>query len=390
MKICYIRTELYAKESIAGGAVTHSGELLRALKKLGHCVFSISPHPLPYVKEVVDYFYTIKPFIERGPTEIADILYNLSFYRKASQILEREKPDFIYQRYLLYSIAGVKVAKKLKIPIIMEFNGSDVRLRKEFGTLFTPEKFAYFMERKILKQLDVIVTVSRVLKEELLNIGIPMKSIYVIPNAVDPIKFTRCINGTGVKKQLGLRNKIVVGYFGAFHQWQGVEVLVEAFKRSLEVNKNLHLLLVGTGELYKDIKSLILVENIAEAVTLTGVVPFEEVPKYMALCDICTAPFLSIERFFFSPIKIFEYMAMGKAIIGSNIGQIGEVLRDGESAILVKPGNKNLLSEAILSLAANPQLRGKLGNSAMAEVERYTWQSNAKHIIEIYQKMRKK
>lgn len=112
MKICFIRTDLYLTKYKAGGGVTHSGELLRALKELGHYVFSISPHPLPYVKEIVDYFYTIKSFIKRiCPTEVADILYNFPFYGKALCILKREKPDFIYQRYLLCSIAGVKVAK---------------------------------------------------------------------------------------------------------------------------------------------------------------------------------------------------------------------------------------------------------------------------------------
>lgn len=195
--------------------------------------------------------------IEKGcPAEIADILYNFQFYRKALCILKREKPDFIYQRYLLYSIAGVKVAKKLKIPIIMEFNGSDVRLNKEFGTLFMPEKFADFMERKILKESDVIVTVSRVLGEELLDRGIPEENIYVIPNGVDPTEFNPFIDGTEIRKQLGLRDKMIVGYFGAFHRWHGVEVLVKAFQKSFERNKSIHLVLVGTGELYEDIKNL--------------------------------------------------------------------------------------------------------------------------------------
>jgi len=390
MKICFIRTDLYAAKYKAGGAVTHSGELLRALKKLGHRVFSISPHPLPYVKGIVDYFYTIKPFIKKiRPTEVANILYNFSFYGKALCILEREKPDFIYQRYLLYSIAGVKVAKKLKIPIVMEFNGSDVRLSKEFGTLFMPEKFANFMERKILKQSDVIVTVSRVLKEELLNIGIPMKSVYVIPNAADPTRFTPSTNGGEIRKQLGLTDKIVVGYFGAFHRWHGVEVLVKAFQKSFGRNKNIHLVLVGTGELYEDIKKLIMREKLTDVVTLTGVVPYTEVSKYMAMCDICTAPFLPVERFFFSPIKIFEYMAVAKAIIASKIGQIGEVLKDGESAILVEAGDRSALSEAILGLAKNPELRERLGNVARKEVEKYTWERNAEKILEIYQKIRR-
>jgi len=391
MKICYIRTELYAGDCRAGGAVTHSGELLRALKKLGHCLFSISPYPLPYVKEIVNYFYTVRPLIDkRCPIEIADILYNFLFYTKAMEILKREKPDFIYQRYLLYSIAGVKVARKLKIPIIMEFNGSDVRLRKEFGALFTPEKFANFIEGKILKHSDVIVTVSGVLKEELLSIDIPGENIYVIPNAADPIKFDHSINGMEIRKQLGLRDELIVGYFGAFHRWQGVEVLVKAFEKSLERNKRLHLLLVGAGELYEDMKKFIVREKLTEAVTFTGIVPFIKVPKYMAICDICIAPFLPVKRFFFSPLKIFEYMAMGKAIIASNMEQIGEVLTDGKNAILVEAGDKSALSEAILDLAMNPELREELGNVARKEVEKYTWKKNAEKILEIYQTLRER
>jgi len=132
-------------------------------------------------------------------------------------------------------------------------------------------------------------------------------------------------------------------------------------------------------------------ESEAGRVIFTGAVDHDRVPRLLDACDILLAPHVPLadgSEFFGSPTKIFEYMAMGKAIVASRLGQIGEVLTDQETALLVEPGNVTELVTAIEKLIESDELRATLGAKARGVAEReHTWKHNAQRVLEAYQSL---
>jgi glycosyltransferase involved in cell wall biosynthesis len=121
---------------------------------------------------------------------------------------------------------------------------------------------------------------------------------------------------------------------------------------------------------------------------MMGPVPHDQVPRLLDACDVLVSPHVPLDagaEFFGSPTKLFEYMAMGKGIVASRLGQIGEVLEDEHTALLVQPGDVQELTEAILRLTTSPELRERLGAAARrAAVERHTWHHNAQRVLNEY------
>ena len=240
-----------------------------------------------------------------------------------------------------------------------------------------------------MKTASLIVTVSEPLKADLLELGIPDEKILVNPNRVDPQKFNPKImtneECNELKRSLGIdKDKVVVGFSGTFGEWHGIPQLTEAIDKILKsaLSPNIHFLLIGAGKFKLEAERQI---GHYENVTFTGVVPYSDIQKYLAICDILVSPHnpqVDGREFFGSPTKVFEYMAMGKGIVASDLGQIGEVLKNEENALLVTPGDVPELIEAILKLTEDKELREKLGKQAIVDVvANYTWGKNAERVM---------
>jgi glycosyltransferase involved in cell wall biosynthesis len=180
---------------------------------------------------------------------------------------------------------------------------------------------------------------------------------------------------------------VVAGFVGTFGPWHGVEKLAEAIK-SMRAEEKVRFLLVGSGSLHTEVEKQLETEVRAGQVIFTGSVAHDRVPALLDACDILVAPHVPLadgSEFFGSPTKVFEYMAMGKAIVASRLGQIGEVLTDRETALLVEPGNVGQLAAAIMKLVESDELRAQLGANAREVAEReYTWKHNAQRVLQAY------
>ena len=209
---------------------------------------------------------------------------------------------------------------------------------------------------------------------------------------MDPTRYAPDVDGSDVRRRYGLENAVVVGFIGTFGPWHGAEKLVEAAARLLTdpsldpgVRQRLRFLLIGDGVRMPEIRTLVTRLGIEDAVHLTGLVPQDEGPAHLAACDILAAPHVGNPDdtpFFGSPTKIFEYMAMGRAIVASDLGQIGEVLEDGTTALLVPPGDVVALARAIIQLAGDEPLRRRLGAAARERaVAQYTWDAHTRRTI---------
>ncbi|SHJ53091.1 glycosyltransferase family 4 protein [Propionispora hippei] len=399
MRGLYLRTVFWFNLS-AGGSVGHTAGVINSFRKYIK-LDVISNDQLTGVKDVINIIKPSHCIMYLIPFYIRELLYSCQLIIKLRKSL---KSDFIYQRYSGGSFAGAYLAKKFQIPFVLEFNSSDVWKIKNWNVksksfLVNTVKFLYkkiiqlplvkFVEHYNLKYADIIVVVSEVLKEDLILAGVDSNKILVNPNGVDIKQFSSNKQGGKIRLQYGLDCHIVVGFIGTFGQWHGVLELARAISYFYKHNQNLldkvKFLLIGDGVLLGETKKIIAKDNLIDKVIFTGLVPQQEAVNYLDACDILVSPHIQNAdgtKFFGSPTKLFEYMAMEKGIVASNLEQIGKILCHNETGYLIEPGNIVEIAEGIKVLAADELLRNKMGHKARAFVSNYyTWDQHVLRIL---------
>src|SRR5712692_2878529 len=383
-RIAYLRSTP-SPGTPAGGAATHIKGFVSAATELGAQVNLISNDYLAGLDEKELTLVDPEPV---GTTRAAfDLRNNLIFSAGALSEIERAPVDLIYQRYGRFTWAGVAAGLKTGVPLFLEYNGSEVWIGKHWdmsGMIPLLERF----ERLNLNAAARIFVVSEVERRNLLRAGVRDEKIIVNPNGVDVQEFRPRVGGASVRRELGVReSEIVAGFVGTFGPWHGVLTLAEAITLSPN-DCGVRFLLVGAGRFRDEVERIVRSAGKTEQVIFAGHVEHERVPPLLDACDILLSPHVPLEDgsdFFGSPTKLFEYMAMGKGIIASRLGQIGEVLADKETALLVEPGNAGQLADAILCLSRSRELRESLGGAARrVAVERHTWQRNAERVLNAY------
>jgi glycosyltransferase involved in cell wall biosynthesis len=374
----------------AGGAASHIKGVVKGLESLGVRVQIISNDLIAGLSFPDERFQMIPPQPGGGTRALFDIHNNLVFTRGAVPLIARANPDFIYQRYARFSWAGVVAALQTKRPLLLEYNGSEVWVGKHWdrvGSLDLLERY----ERLNLDAAARIFVVSDVERRNLEVRGVRPDKIVVNPNGVDVEFFRPGIGGDERRRELGIKDdEVVAGFVGTFGPWHGVEKLAAAIK-SMPLDLRVRFLLVGSGSLHAEVEQELAREVNEGRVIFTGAVGHDRVPRLLDACDILVAPHVPLadgSEFFGSPTKIFEYMAMGKGIVASRLGQIGEVLVDRETALLVEPGNVEELTAAIVEMVKSETLRVKLGLKAREVAEReHTWVHNARRVLEAYRSL---
>lgn len=374
----------------AGGAASHIKGVVEALEALGVVVEVISNDLIAGLDHSQDRFTVIPPHSSGGTRALFDIHNNLVFTGGAVPLIEHAQPDFIYQRYARFSWAGVAAAVQTKRPLFLEYNGSEVWVGRHWDRVGSLELLERY-ERLNLDAAARIFVVSEVERRNLEVRGVAAEKIIVNPNGVDVERFRPGVGGVEARREFGLKDDdVVAGFVGTFGPWHGVEKFAEAIK-TIPSDVPVRFLLVGSGSLHTEVEQRLEAEVRAARVIFTGSVAHERVPALLDACDILVAPHVPLadgSEFFGSPTKVFEYMAMGKAIVASRLGQIGEVLEDRETALLVEPGNVSELAAAIVKLVESRELRARIGSQAQDEaVKNYTWIHNAQRVLDEYKSL---
>jgi glycosyltransferase involved in cell wall biosynthesis len=264
---------------------------------------------------------------------------------------------------------------------VLEYNGSEVWVARHWGRPLRYERLALAAEEASLRHAHVVVTISQVLADELVERGIAPERVLWHPNGVDADAFDPIRFDAAARHKLRDRYDIaheatLVTFVGTFGQWHGVDVLAHAIRDEAEWARGagVHFLLVGDGLKMPEVRAA--VQGLDDVVTLTGLVPQADAPLHLAASDILVSPHVPNadgSPFFGSPTKLFEYMASARPIVASDLDQIGDVLRD-DLAVLVRPGDPADLSRGLRELVADPGRRTELGARARRRVvERYTW-----------------
>jgi glycosyltransferase involved in cell wall biosynthesis len=305
--------------------------------------------------------------------------------------LGARKPAFIYQRSFAGAIAGAEMALELAVPYVLEFNSSVVSFSRMWADPIRFEGIIRRVERTTLRLADLVVVVSEPLRDQVVGLGVSPTRVLVNPNGVDLHAYSPSVDGSRTRDRLGIRtDEFVIGFVGTFYLFHGLDVLVDAFATLLAtrsgLRERLRLLLVGDGPLLQDVSERVARAGISDRVLLTGATTQSDGPAHMAACDVLTAPYIPNSdgsAFWGSPVKVFEYMAMGKPIVASQLGQITELLRHAETGILVEPGDANELAHVLGELADQPDICHRLGEAARAEaVTRHSWEAHTRRIVE--------
>lgn len=305
--------------------------------------------------------------------ELAELAYSARGYQRLAA--RAAGADILYERYNLFYHAGARLARRRGLPFLLEVNSPLAEERARHGGLAL-KSLAEWSERTLWRAADRVLPVSGVLAAKIEAAGVARDKIFVIPNGVGR-EFLGEVDPRPIRARYRLEEKIVLGFTGFIRDWHRVDRAV----RYLDRNRrgDLHLLIVGDGDARAGLEKLATELGVRERMTITGVVQREEIPAHVAAFDIALQPAVTD---YASPLKIFEYMALARAILAPASDNIREVLTGGEEALLFAPDDEAGFAEALDRLVGDAALRQTLGAASRTGLLRrdLTWAGNAARI----------
>ena len=391
----YLRTD-HVFDPVFGGALSHTLGVINGMADQEGDVSVFSTSVLndlspPRIKLVTPVYGT-----GRNLPNFPEILYSNQLFEAVSKAWPTKAPSFIYQRYSLGNYTALMLRRAFAIPFVCEYNGSNIWVNRHWGTRpCFHERLLLRIELSILKSADLVTVVSDVLKDELTERGVEESRILVNPNGVNTDVFKPAEAQDELIEKYQLAGKTTIGFIGSFGIWHGAKTLVKAIQALLlkqpEYRSRIKVLLIGDGNMLPVVREEVAELGLEDVFVFVGIVPPDQVINFLNCCDIVTSPHTphrGTGRFFGSPTKVFEYMAAGKAIVASDIEQIGQILEDKRTALLVPPGDIEKLADAIDLLISEPDLRYSLGEKARIDaVENYSWKIHTQKIIHRLQEL---
>jgi glycosyltransferase involved in cell wall biosynthesis len=316
------------------------------------------------------------------PGELRRVLYVQELVAELRRRFEAEPPDFIYERAAIFGTAGVTLARVWNVPLFVELNAPLAAEQSAYRGSGLAD-LATQAERLLLSQADAVLAVSAPLCDHAIAHGAAPDRVHVFPNAVNPDLFHPAPVDRRLRARLGLDGGPVIGFLGGLRPWHGVEALPELLNKLSRRHQRLQLLIAGDGQLRPEIELGLRKRRLLGRAVFTGALAHEDVPDVIRQFDVALAPYPKLDHdFYFSPLKLFEYMACGVAVVASRAGQIAEVVKHGKTGLLCPAGDTEALASACDRLLRNARLRRALGRAAAKAVAgRFTWEANAHRAV---------
>ncbi|WP_207479323.1 glycosyltransferase family 4 protein [Arenibaculum pallidiluteum] len=360
------------------GQSVHMDELIAALRRRGHAVMVTGPEQIEEAEFGADAGWVdrLKALLPRPVYELLELGYNIVAYRRLRRAFREFRPDFVYERYNLFTLAGVWLARSAGVPLLSEVNAPLCEERARHSGGLALRRLAAWTERAAWRGADRVLPVTDVLADYVRRAGVPDARIAVIPNGIDPARFARAPGRDEAKRRLGLEGRTVLGFTGFLRAWHALDRALDL----VEQDAALHLLVVGDGPGRAPLEAEAARRGLAGRVTVTGIVGRDVVADHIAAFDIALQPGVTP---YASPLKLFEYMALGCAILAPDTRNIREILKHGRDALLFEPSAPEGFGAALRRLCEDPELRAQLGAGARRTIEErdLTWDRNADRVL---------
>ena len=377
MKILY-----HHRTASKDGQAVHIEEMVAAMRKQGHEVRVVAPEAAAdgtgRMGGGVSWVQRLRSMLPNALYELLEVGYSLIAYRRLRAAAAEFEPDLIYERYNLFLLAGLMLKQKRGIPLFLEINSPLVYERSLHSGGLALKRLGRWAEGKAWRGADFVLPVTQVLAEHVRAYGVPDERIVVIPNGINEAHFAAAPQPDQARAERGLAGKLVLGFTGFVREWHGMDRVID-WLASSAAPANAHLLVVGDGPVRSALEAQALALGIADRVTFTGVIHRDQVPAWVASFDIALQPAVVA---YASPLKLMEYLALGKAVLAPRTPNLCEVLTDGDNALLFDADAPCAFEHALSRLCSDEALRAQLSCGARTSIARQglTWDSNARRV----------
>ena len=383
MKILY-----HHRTASRDGQSTHIEEMIGGLRENGHFVRECAPSVGEHNPSggSAGWVGRLKVVLPRLVYELAELAYSLVAYRRLVKNIREFQPNGIYERYNLYLLAGIWAKNKFDLPLILEVNAPMAIERRQYGGLAW-SWLADRLELYVWKNADLILPVTQVLADYMVSKGVDSRRIRVIPNAINEKHYEGLPSCSDAKTALGLSGRIVIGFTGFVREWDRLDRVVK-WVALRAADQNIHLLVIGDGPARNNVELCALELGVSDRLTFTGAVNREQVPILSMAFDIALQTALVP---YASPLCLFEYLALAKAIIAPDQPNHHEILTHGVDAVLYDPLDSQGIEKALDTLASNVDLRSRIAAAARAVIPRkeLTWRQHATKVSNLFLEIKK-
>jgi glycosyltransferase involved in cell wall biosynthesis len=390
MKIIYYSPHPHLNLMSPAGYGTHMREMITAFRNTGHEIMPVimggeSNPPKESLEQsennVKNGLKKITPKILWRTLKDVNLLrfdrYNAS--ERLRGAIEEFKPDCIYERCNYMQFSGVRMAREYGLKHIMEINSPYVDQYNQLGkSRSLMERYARKIECRQVKETDLPLAMVGPLRDYFCERCDADAGDFLVTHDAfnkDNIQVDS-ESQQAIIEDYDLAGNTVIGYIGSIFEWHGLDKLIKAFD---EMNMpDAKLLIVGYGEYMVNLTDLVKKQGREADVIFTGRVPKEDVFNYINIMDICAAPNAA---WYQSPVKIFEYGAMGKPILGPDTKAVREIMEPEKDGVLVQPEVEDV-KRGLKQLMQNPEEAQKLAAHFQQKVlKEYTWENNAKRVM---------
>ncbi len=394
MRLLYICSDFGIPFDGTKGASIHVRAITNALCARRHDVSVLSPRCAPYgdhpaklistadLRPVTRPVRKIKHWVDSHGLdinavgrELRAISYNALLPTEVGRSLPAEPPCAVIERLSLFGTAGLDLAKRFGVPFVVEMNAPLVEEASRYRNL-NMKSLAERVEDSVLSRADAVITVSEQLADRIIDRGVSAGRVHVVPNGVDASLFNSLPSKQACRETVGIHDdqELIIGFSGSFKAWHGIDVLLDAFEKVTQQHSKVRLLILGTGPEEEALRHRVKLSRFADSVTFTGPVQHEQVPTHLRAMDVAVAPYLNVPDFYFSPIKLFEYMAAETCVVASRLGQIEQIIEDGRNGRLCVAEDRNELARCLLDAIESPEGRKKMADRACKmAMRRHTW-----------------
>ena len=362
----------------------HIRGIVHALRALGHDVSIMSFPGTDPEHESTTRANSKRRWLAKTITRLPGVLfecfelaYNLVTLVRASAAIRRQKPQLIYERYSLFLFATIWLARRRGIPLVLEINDSALVERVRPLRL---RSLARHIEGWCLRHCTGLVFISSYFRDEAQAAYGRIAPSVISPNAVDLARFDPArFDIATLRAERGLVDRIVCGHIGVFAHWHGVDGFVEAIAARLAEVPQLALVFVGDGLTLPAVRARVAECGLSDRVLLPGRVAHDDIASWIACMDYAVLP---NSNHYGSPMKLFELMGMGVAVVAPDYAPVAEVIGDGDTGWLFPRGETAACVQRVLDLAMQQDERRRVGAAARRYIERERqWRNNAEQLL---------